>query len=342
MRRISAEEVLRDIYIDRIDSVARRLAERYGYLPYMVQRYIDMLGTDGAIELLQVFEELKPQPVIRCNYLRISCSALVESLSKLGFVLEPLSWCSYCYRVVEHPHSPSIGATHQYFKGFYFVYRDAPSTIPPIIQAPKPGDTVLDMCAAPGGKATHLLQLMNDRGLLVANDKARSRIPVLLSHLYRMGFKSFIVLNDDGRNLPQYLANAFDSVLVDAPCSAEGGIMFDPSRKTRTPPHELAKLVAREIELLEAAIELAKPGGVIVYATCSIAPEENEYVVSRVLREYRGIVRVEPIGIEGPWSQGLRYFRDLEFEPDVARCIRIWPHIHYMEGFFICKIRRVG
>ncbi len=341
MKRISAEEVLRDIHTDHIDPIARRLAERYGYLPYMVQRYIDMLGTDGAKELLQIFDELRPRPVIRCNYLRISCSELVDSLSKLGFILEPLSWCSYCYRVVEQPRSPSIGATHQYFKGFYFVYRDAPSTIPPIVQAPKPGDIVLDMCAAPGGKATHLLQLMNDCGLLVANDKARSRIPVLLSHLYRMGFRSFIVLNDDGRNLPRYLANTFNSVLVDAPCSAEGGIMFDPSRKTRTPPHELAKLVAREIELLESAIRLAKPGGTIVYATCSIAPEENEYVVSRVIQEYRGAVNIVPIDLEGPWNQGLRYFRHLEFDPSVSMCIRIWPHIHHMEGFFVCKMRRV-
>ncbi len=341
MERISAEEVLHDIYIDHIDPIARRLAERYGYLPYMVQRYIDMLGTDGAMELLRVFEELRPRPVIRCNYLRISCSELVESLSKLGFVLEPLSWCNYCYRVIEQPRSPSIGATHQYFKGFYFVYRDAPSTIPPIAQAPKPGDLVLDMCAAPGGKATHLLQLMNDHGLLVANDKAKSRIPVLISHLYRMGFRSFIVLNDDGRNLPRYLPNTFDSVLVDAPCSAEGGIMFDPSRKAHTPLPELAKLVAREIELLEAAIELAKPGSIIIYATCSIAPEENEYVVSKILQKYRETIRVEPVDIEGPWVPGLKYFRNLEFEPDVTNCIRIWPHVHYMEGFFVCRIRKV-
>ena len=341
MRKVSAEEVLNDIYFDDISAEARELAKRYGYLPYMVQRYIDMLGIEETKELLQTFEELRPYPVIRCNYLRIDCGELVRELNAMGFDFEPLEWCNYCYRVVSQPSSPTIGATHQYFKGYYFVYRDASPTIPPIVQAPKAGDIVLDMCAAPGGKATHLLQLMEDRGLLIANDKALSRIPALLSHLYRMGFKSFIVINDDGRNLPRYLANTFDSVLVDAPCSAEGGIMFDPSRKTRTSINDLAKLVAREIELLAAGIELAKPGGVIVYSTCSIAPEENEYVIMRILEMYKGIVRVESIDIPGSWSPGLRQFRNLEFPRDVTNCIRVWPHRHRMEGFFVCKLRKL-
>ncbi len=340
LARLDFRDVLKDIRIDSISSEAKTLAEKYGYLPYMVQRYLDMLG-DEAIELLDTFERLRPSPVIRVNTLKIDTGKLIARLRDLGFDFKPIPWCSYCFRVTRFPESPSIGATHEYLKGFYYVYQDAPPTIPPLLMDVKPEMLVLDMCAAPGGKATHILQLMEDEGILIANDKARSRIPILLTHLFRMGFRSYIVTCFDGRDLPRVLNLRFDRVLVDVPCSAEGRIMFDPGRKTRTDQHDLAKLVAREIELLVSAIELTAIGGLVVYSTCSIAPEENEYVVSRVLKLYGENIEVVEPNINR-FSRGLTRFRNLEFDPDVEKCLRIWPHRHGMEGFFVCVIRKKG
>ena len=334
MKWIDYREVLKDIAVERVSSEARELAKRFGYLPYMVERYLSMLGHEETLELLNAFENLRPPPAIRVNTLRIGVDELVQRLEALGFELRPVKWCSYCLEVVKFPESPSIGSTHEYLKGLYYVYRDSAPTIPPSLAPAKPGHRVLDVCAAPGGKATHLLQQMEDVGLLIANDKARSRIPVLIAHIQRMGFRSAVVTCLDGRDLPKILKPVFDYVLVDAPCSAEGGIMYDPGRKTRTSIEDLAKLVAREIELLESGAKLLRRGGVLVYSTCSIAPEENEYVVTRVLKRFPDLDVVEPP--TNLWSWGLDGFRGLEFDKRVRRCVRVWPHRHGVEGFFVC------
>ncbi len=340
MLRVKSEDVLKDIKWWSCSEWAREVAKRYGYLEYMVCRYEEMLGRKGTIELLESFENFRHRVVIRVNTLRTSVNYVTSRLRELGFELKPLSWCDYCLEVVYQPKSPSIGATHEYLKGMYFVYRDPAPTIPPIVMNPRPGSLVADICAAPGGKATHLLQLMKDEGLLLANDKARSRIPVLVSHLVRMGFESFVITNVDARELPNMFENTFDYVLADVPCSAEGGIMFDPSRKMKTHVSELAKLVAREIELLDAAVRLAKPGGLIAYSTCSIAPEENEYVVSRVLEMHEDLEVID-IGINFG-DRGIVDVPKLKILSDVAKCVRFWPHRHAMQGFFVCLLKKQG
>ncbi len=319
---------------------ARDLAKSYGYLDYMVQRYLDMLGIDETKSLLNVFEDFKIRPTIICNFLRISCEELSHQLQRLGFVLEPLRWCHYCYRIISSPKQPSTGSTHQYLKGLYYVYRDAASTIPPIILNPHSGSSIIDMCAAPGGKSIHISLLIRDDGFLVLNDIDVRRLEALVTNYYRMGFRSYLITNYDATLLPKILSHRFDYVFLDAPCSAEGAIMFDPSRKRRTKQEDLAKLVVREINLLSSALELAKAGGRIVYTTCSIAPEENEYVISKVLD-----IAGSKIVVETPspnlWSNGLKAFRNIEFNRDVEKCIRIWPHRHMMEGFFICLLRKI-
>jgi len=340
MRWVDYRDVLRDIAIETVSREARELAHRFGYLPYMVERYIDMLGREEALELLKAFETLEPPPTIRVNTLRIGVEELVQRLENIGFELRRLEWCSYCLEVVKSPQSPSIGSTHEYLKGFYYVYRDYAPTIPPSLAPARPEQLVLDLCAAPGGKATHLLQQMEDRGLLIANDKARGRIPILIAHIQRMGFRSALITCLDGRDLPKILRPAFHYVLVDAPCSAEGGIMYDPGRKTRTSIEELAKLVAREIELLESGARLLREGGILVYSTCSIAPEENEYVVTKVLQRVPSLEVVEPP--INRWSWGLESFRGMEFDKRVRKCVRVWPHRHGVEGFFVCILTKRG
>ncbi len=338
MRGVPASSILRDIQWWRCSEEARSLARRYGYLDYMVCRYEQLLGIEGTLRLLETFEKFRPRVTIRVNTLRSSVSKVRRRLEELGFHLRPLDWCDYCLEVVRAPSYPSVGATHEYLKGLYFVYRDPAPTIPPIVLDPRPSSITVDICAAPGGKATHALQLMRDRGLLLANDKARSRIPILVSHFARLGMTSYIVTRVDARDLPRLTEMRFDYVIADVPCSAEGGIMFDPSRKTKTTVDELAKLVAREIELLASAIELAKPGGRVVYSTCSIAPEENEYVVSRVLEMFRDVKIVNARIAIG--SRGIQAIPNLSLSAEVSKCVRIWPHEHFMQGFFVCLLEK--
>lgn len=338
---ISYEEIYR-IFGERlkISEWSKRVAEKYGYRPYMVARYVEMLGEEETIELLESFEKRDLyRPVIRCNDLKCSCRRVVESLEKKGFGLSPIEWSGYSYRVVARPRDIDIGHTHEYLKGCFYLYRDASSLVPPLILAPSPGDLVLDSCAAPGGKTAHILLLMRDEGLVIANDLSRSRLAALRSNLDRMGFRNYVITRHDARRIHEVFEKEIPKILVDVPCSAEGAIMFDPERKTRTEYIDLARLVSREIEILASSIEALAPGGLLVYSTCSIAPEENEFVVSRVVEAFDEEIEIVGIG-EKRWSTGLKSFLDIEFVPGIEKCIRIWPHRHGMEGYFVCLLRR--
>jgi len=339
--KIDFREILR-IFNERlrIDQSIIDLANKYGYLPYMISRYIDMLGFDETIRLLEAFDNKNMyKPVIRCNDLRCSCRKITESLERLGFKLSPIEWSPYSYKILRSSSTPSIGATHEYLKGCYYLYRDAASLIPSIALDPRPGDLILDTCASPGGKASHILMLMRDEGLLIANDISRSRLSALKANLERMRFTSYIITRYDGRRIHEIFNEEIPKIILDAPCSAEGGIMFDPGRKRRTSYEDLMKLVSREIELLSSSVEALAPGGYLLYSTCSIAPEENEFVVSKILEHYKE--KIEIIHIRNNiWDRGLRKFLGIEFDPDVEKCIRIWPHRHSMEGFFICLLRK--
>ncbi|MEZ0290543.1 MAG: RsmB/NOP family class I SAM-dependent RNA methyltransferase [Sulfolobales archaeon] len=338
--RIAFNEIFRELR-DRIKITdrVREIAKSYGYLPYMVARYIDMLGEEEALELLRVFERKDLfKPAIRCNDLKHSCEKTISSLERIGFEFEKIAWSSHAYKIIKSPDKPTAGSTHEYLKGYYYLYRDAASLIPPLLLAPRENETILDSCAAPGGKTVHILLLIRDRGLVIANDLSRLRLAALRYNLERMSFKSYIVTRFDARRTHEYFREEFGKILVDTPCSAEGAIMFDPSRKSKTSYETLAKLVSREIEILSSNIEALSPGGLLVYSTCSIAPEENEYVISKIIDHYRE--SVETVNVNSLWSKGLSGFLGLEFSPDVEKCVRIWPHKHLMEGYFVCVLRR--
>jgi NOL1/NOP2/sun family putative RNA methylase len=338
VKEITVSKILSEIEV-KPSIEAEKLAERYGYLAYMVERYIRILG-DDAENLLRAME--KPsilKPTVRCNQLRVNCRWLENRLRSLGFELRPLEWALGAYEVVRSPPTPSIGATHEYLKGYYYLHRDPSPLIAPLNMDLGPGLEVLDTCAAPGGKATYIAQLIEDRGLVVANDISLNRIRALVSNIARMGFRSIAVMRGDARRIHRILAKKFERILVDAPCSAEGYIMFDPSRKRKTGEKELAALVKREIEILASAIELLESGGILVYSTCSIAPEENEYVISKILRIYNKEIEIIDPRID-IWSRGIHGIWIKDLSPDVRKCIRTWPHKHHMGGSFVCILRK--
>lgn len=337
-RAVDPSKILEDIAVEPGPD-AERLARRYGYQAYMVERYIRILGGE-AEELLEAMEDPSIlKHTVRCNNLRVGCGWLVERLEGLGFRLRPIPWAEGSYEVLEGPRTPSIGATHEYLKGYYYLHRDPSPLIPPLNMDLKPGLEVLDACAAPGGKATYMAQIMGDTGLIVANDISLNRIRALVSNIARMGFKSIAVIRGDARRIDRILGREFPRILVDAPCSAEGYIMIDPSRKWRTSQKDLAALVRREIEILYSALKLLGEGGIAVYSTCSIAPEEGEYVVSAVLDAYRGSVEVVEPRLN-MWSRGLHDIWIKGISPEVRRCIRTWPHKHGMGGSFACVLRK--
>lgn len=316
----------------RPSKYAVKLARRYGYLPYMIERYAEIFGEE-LIDFLEACEKPPPKS-IRCNTLRIDCSLLVERLEAKGFRLSKIPWAPHGFWV--EGGSVSLGATEEYLLGYYYI-QGAASMLPAYILDPQPGETVLDMAAAPGGKTTQLAQLMGDTGVILAVDVSRGRVRALRSHLNRMGVTNTIVVRTDARRLAA-MGPTFDRVLLDAPCTGEGVIPLDPSRKRSRTLKDIFQMARLQEELLEAAALLARPGGHIVYTTCSIAPEENEYVVSRVLERHPELTVVEPkveVGLPGITS-----FRGVRFDPRVSRCRRLYPHKHGAEGFVICLLRK--
>ncbi|ABN70522.1 ribosomal RNA methyltransferase NOP2 [Staphylothermus marinus F1] len=335
----SINDILRDIYIEP-SIISKKLASKYGYLPYMVERYIKILGFKDTVDLLNAFE--KPlKPVVRTNTLLIDEDTLYERLEQLGFKLERIKWSRESYRVISAPKSPSIGATHEYLKGYYYVHRDSASLVPVKLLMHEFEGDVLDACAAPGGKATYIAQILNNKYEVLANDLVLYRLKSLIGHIARMRIKNIVVTWSDARKLPILIDKRYDRVLLDVPCSGEGTIMFDQGRKTRTSLKDLARIVRREIEILLSGIDMLTKNGVLAYVTCSIAPEENEYVVAKVLEMRDDIEIVKPPVKLFDWSPWLKSYLGINFPNEFKYCIRIWPHIHSMIGLTTCLLRRI-
>jgi len=204
---------------------------------------------------------------------------------------------------------------------------------------PNPSDTVLDMAAAPGGKTSFIAQLMRNQGLIVAVESSRDRTKSLMSNLSRLGVANTVILRQRVEKLVNVFFERFDRVLLDAPCSGEGLLPLDPARRTKTSPEDLLRFFETQLVLIDAAYKMVRPGGLLVYSTCSIAPEENEFVVEYLLENYDD-VKVENVSGSYPVEEGLTEYRKYILPEELRHCIRFYPHKSGTEGFFVCKLRR--
>ncbi|BCS91986.1 RsmB/NOP family class I SAM-dependent RNA methyltransferase [Metallosphaera javensis (ex Sakai et al. 2022)] len=321
------------LYTYHITPEIKRIADKYGFLEYMVERYLEFLG-DQTEDFLSSCS-LPLTKSIRCNSLKVNCGELEKRLADRGFSLTKIWWSRFGYRVEKSPPRPSLGATVEYMKGFYYIQGEA-SMIPPEVLSPREGELVLDMASSPGGKTTHMAQLMNNRGTIVAVEKNPSRLRKIKSNISRLGVSNVVLLSMSGEEVSR-LGMEFDRILLDAPCSGEGLIPLDPSRKTKTAPEDLKNFQRTQLTLLVSGFRVLRRGGFMVYSTCSIAPEEDEVIVDFAVK-YLGM-KVERIhGIPG--ERGLTSFKGISFSPELSGCIRTYPHLQYTEGFFICLLKK--
>ncbi len=327
-----------DIFRIRITNKARELAERYGYLPYMVQRYYEIFKDWYEVTLFLEGNEKPISKSIRCNTIRINCSELENKLNNKGIILEKIYWLPHGYWIYKSP--ISIGATHEYLRGYYHIQGPA-SMIPPLVLNPSSNEIILDMTAAPGSKTTYIAQLMNNKGAIIAVDKNRYRIKSLLSNINRLGVINAIIMRTDALDLSKIFNNIkFRKILLDAPCTGEGLIPVIPERKTSRTIDDIRLLSNLQVRLLKTGLDLLDDGGILVYSTCSIAPEENEYVIWRVLKEYKDSnIELLPININ-IGVNGLEEYNNIYFGNEFKKCKRLYPYIHGTEGFFIAKLRK--
>ncbi len=261
---------------------------------------------------------------------------VLRRLSAQGFALEALPFPPHVYRVTNEPFP--IGRTLEHWLGYLYVQESVMALVAYALLEGTQARVALDLCAAPGGKTTHLSELLPE-GTVVAADTSERRLRALGSNLQRTARLNVLSLRADGRSFP--LGAAFDAVLVDAPCSAEGNAREDP-RVLRDLPEATRRRLSRLQEaLLRRAVRLVRPGGVVVYATCTFAPEENEAVVDRVLAEHPDL-SVEPLSLPVPHTPGLAEFGGRRYDPRLRDAWRVYPHHLDSGGLFVVRLRRAG
>ncbi|MFX1274849.1 MAG: RsmB/NOP family class I SAM-dependent RNA methyltransferase [Promethearchaeota archaeon] len=299
----------------------------------MIERYLDFLGLDETIKLLEANEE-PLIPTIRVNTLKISQDKLRTRLEKKGFKLEPIIEIPCGFKVIKK--TSNLGSLHEFLQGYYYLQNKA-SMLPPLILNPQSNEVVIDMCAAPGSKSTHLAQIMNNQGKLILIEKKKERISALKMNLRRMGIFNSVVLHSDAVNISHFKIKP-DKILLDAPCTGEGLIKTDPNRKKSKTMKDIEKMASLQTKLLNAGLDAMHSGGLMLYCTCSIAPEENELVINKILQENSDISIKKlsnQYGIEGLTKV---YGKKLNKSLNLTQ--RIYPHIHETIGFFLCLLEK--
>ena len=248
--------------------------------------------------------------------------------------LEPLPWCNSGF-LLNEPVRPGLHPLHR--AGVYYLQEPSAMAVAEAL-APEPGEWVIDLAAAPGGKATHLASLM-EQGLLVANEVTGSRVRALGENLERCGVRHALITSESVEKLAARWGAVFDRVLLDAPCSGEGMFRKSAEAVSQWSEYLVRSCAARQDGLLAEAAKLVKPGGVLVYSTCTFAPEENEAVIAAFLGEHP---EFGPVPLELPGASTGRTDWVTASAEGLERTIRFWPHLSPGEGHFIVKLRRIS
>jgi len=269
---------------------------------------------------------------LRVNTLKISVE---EFLGISPFHLEPVPWTTdgFYYQQGDNP-----GRHPYYYAGMYYI-QEPSAMLPGAVIDVKPGDRVLDLCAAPGGKTVQLAAYMKGRGLLVANDINTDRVKALVKNIEMCGVRNAVVLNETPDKLAKNFEGYFDKILVDAPCSGEGMFRKDEEAARSWGKAKCDKCSSMQRDILQQVDKMLKPGGVMLYSTCTFSPEEDELMIERFMNEHHGCYQLLEIpkcdGIEGgrtQWSDGAY---------DFSKAARLWPHKLNGEGHFAALIKKI-
>lgn len=290
------------------------------------ERMLHLLGEAEFAEFLASYE--RP----RSAGLRLNPRKPLPDGASLPFCEAQVPWEPNGYYVCEGSR-PGLHPWHD--AGAYYLQE--PSAMAParLLDA-QPGERVLDLCAAPGGKTTQLAAAMQGRGLLVCNEIHPRRAQVLASNIERLGIPNALVLSEHPAKLAQRFPGYFDRILVDAPCSGEGMFRKEEAAVTDWSEATVAMCAARQQEILASAAEMLAPGGRLVYSTCTFSPEENEGVISAFLHAHPAF-SVEPV--EAPWFSPARPDWIDDPAPGLEHAFRLWPHCLRGEGHFAAVLR---
>ena len=301
-----------------------------------IKSYLNSLYGQNAASGFIDFIKRKPTQYIRINTLKTDKPSLRKRLEEdFSIITEEIESIPNALKIISG--NELTGKTIEHITGQYYI-QGLSSMIPPLILSPKENDKTLDLCAAPGSKTTEISELMNNRGTLVANEVALDRVKMLVYNIDRMDLMNTGTLHYKGEYLSKIFPNYFDKILVDAPCSGLGIIQKKEEVSNWWSLDRVERLVELQTRLLVAAIKMLKVGGELVYSTCTLTPEENEFVISKILDKYP--VEIQDIELPIHSHEALLKFSDMEFHPSISKARRIVPWEVDSDGFFIAKLKK--
>ena len=304
--------------------------QTYNYPKSFVARMTDWLGAEAA----DFFAALtQPETGLRLNPRRGSPGELTEAFP---WPVTPVPWCPLgrYWRDADVP-----AGKHPYHQAGLYYIQDPTAMAAAVLLDPQPGEWVLDLAAAPGGKASHIAARMGNEGVLVANDIARRRVSVLAMNLERLGVTNALIVNETPSRLAERWPALFDALLVDAPCSGEGMFSRDKRIVRAWSLESVQAYAARQREILVQSAPLVAPGGRLLYGTCTFSPEENEGVIAAFLAQHPDFEIMDL-----PQLPGLRHGRPewINAPEILRRAGRFWPHTGPGHGHFYALLRRQG
>ncbi len=295
--------------------------------------YIQQIFGEDFLNNYRKFVESNYNPFIRISQNTDDINELLISLKSQGVELEKIDGIPKAYKIIKG--KDIIGKTVEHLLGKYYI-QSLSSMIPPLILNPDENDRVMDLCAAPGSKSTQLSELMNYRGTLYSNEPNLNRVKALVHNLDKMNAINMSVIKDKGELLSKKFSNHFEKILVDAPCSALGVIQKKQEVSNWWNSKTAEKISSLQLKLLISAIKMAKVGGEIVYSTCTLTVEENEFVIDKVLKKYP--VKLVEFDLPLKHTNGFIEISNFKFDKSLELTKRIIPWEIKSEGFFIAKL----
>jgi 16S rRNA (cytosine967-C5)-methyltransferase len=311
--------------IDRLplpDDPGQRLGVLYSFPDWMIHLWLERFSVEETEQLCQWFDR-SPDLDIRINALKTSIETVERELTEAGIEFAPVAGLPFALRLSGGKRGIDRLAG---FRAGGYTIQDSSAQFVTYLLDPQPDEVIIDACAAPGGKTTHIAELMGDMGRILACDKTASRLRQLAENIQRYGFRSIEVHLGDSREHPEWEGIA-DRVLVDAPCSGLGTLHKRPDIRWRQTPENLPVLARLQGELLSRAASWVKPKGILVYATCTLDPLENGEVIDRFLEDHPDWQIQPPLA-------------DSMFTPyqTTEGWMEVMPQKHNMDGFFMVKL----
>lgn len=304
-------------------------------LPDFFQEYFKELMNEEEYRNFEASFDNKRHQGIRINTLKIE----PESFFRLmDMEPDPIPWVPQGFYYYGNEEGESMGKHPAYHAGLYYI-QEPSAMMPALALNPKPFEKVLDLCAAPGGKTTQLGNLMQNTGLLVSNDISPKRVKALVKNIELMGLSNTFVVNEEPKRLLKIYEEFFDRILLDVPCSGEGMFRKDREAVKSYSRFKSEECAALQREIFDSAYHMLKPGGVIVYSTCTFNPDENERNIEFFVTKYDLMVdKLSPIGGFEPSRAEWTKSKDEMFNGG----LRLWPHKAKGEGHFVCRLIKKG